>query len=525
MDTRAAIAVAILLVAGCHLMAPVDQGQGGPDADGDIDGDSDMDSDGDSDGDSDTGTASPPTVWARRAGGPGQDRAERVAVTAEGTIIAVGTFEQTAVFGLGDPNETTLVAAGERDLFLAAFDPFGALLWARRAGGVGMDEVGLALFADGSSVVTGRADGQAVFGPGEPNETALPWGEGEGAFFVAWFGPDGALHDVRATPGGQGRAAAALPDGSVVVAGAFWGSLVLGAGEPGEVTLTGSPGDDRLFVARYGPSHDLVFATAAAGDGEARPDDLVAFPDGSFALAGQFRDTVILGPGEPHETELTAQASDDLLVARFGADGALAWARSETGTTSNIGGGSESARAIGRLGGGRVVVVGGYDYSIVFGAGEPHETELPGELGGMFVAAYEPGGALAWAVRAGRASGQALASAADASGPIYAAGWFGDFFYDTMTFGPDTPGECTLDGAGQPDIGLARYGAGGEVLWARAMGGPGQDELGALAVMPDGSPVLAGAFEGTAHFDLGVPADDTLASAGEGDVFVARLAP
>lgn len=488
---------------------------------------SDGDSDTDANTDADTDTEAPAVVWVRSAGGPGADRASHVATAADGTSIAVGSFEATAVFGEGETGETALIAAGDRDLFMAAFGPDGALRWAKRAGGAGYDDARcVSVFADSSSVITGLLHGAAVFGEGEPNETTLQFGDDDYAYFIAWYAADGGLLAVRsAVAGGSvaaGYAVAALGDGSVIVAGVFTDSIVLGEGEAGEVELTATPGNQQAFVARYDPSHTLAFARATDGDYDLYPFDVVALPGGSFALAGAFTGTVILGPGEANETTFTSEGGYDLLVARFGADGALAWAR--TAAAAALPSPDDKARAIGPFGADGVAVAGFYAKSVTFGDGESAETTLTGNGGGMFTAAYDPDGDLAWAVKAGKGQGYALSSVEGAAGPIYAAGLFGAF-YDTITFGADGPDECTLVGVGGDDIALAKYDGEGGVLWARAMGGEGDEELGALSVLPDGSPVLVGSFMAEAVFDLGQPADDTVVSAGDRDAFIARLAP
>ncbi|MCK9459771.1 MAG: hypothetical protein M0R80_09050 [Proteobacteria bacterium] len=514
--TRAAAIAATLLLAGCGKTGLIFGETAGSDADADSDADTDVD------GDTDTGI--PATVWVRSAGGPGEDRASHVATAADGTSIAVGSFEQTAVFGEGEPGEIALAAAGGKDVFVAAYGPDGALLWAERAGSAGIDTVlGADAFADGTSIVTGQVEGDAVFGEGEANETTLPWGDEEYAFFAAWYAADGGLIEVVSEAGGAGAAgyaAAALEDGSAIVVGIFVGSILLGEGEPGEVELTATPGCQQGFFARYDPSRSLVFARATDGDGNLFPYDVVAYPDGSFAMAGAFSGTLVLGSGEPNEATLY-QSNIGLVVARFDPDGALAWAVTANGLPQGDGG---RARAIGEFGDGGVTVAGDYSWAVTFGQGEPNQTTLTGYLGGMFTAAYEPDGSLAWAVKAGKGSGHALASMEGAAGPIYAAGQFG-WSDGTITFGAETSGECVLATAGGFDVALARYDAEGAVIWTRAMGGIGTERPSALAALTDDSPVLVGSFEDAAAFDLGQPADDTVVSAGDRDMFIARLAP
>ena len=56
------------------------------------------------------------------------------------TATSPGVSQGTATFGPGEPNETTLTAAGYRDIFVAKYDRDGALLWATQAGGTDIDQ-------------------------------------------------------------------------------------------------------------------------------------------------------------------------------------------------------------------------------------------------------------------------------------------------------------------------------------------------------------------------------------------------
>ena len=68
-------------------------------------------------------TADGSLSWARSAGGSGSDWSAGVSVFEDGSIIAAGAFAETATFGTGEANETTLIAAGAADMFIAKYNP------------------------------------------------------------------------------------------------------------------------------------------------------------------------------------------------------------------------------------------------------------------------------------------------------------------------------------------------------------------------------------------------------------------
>ncbi|MGE3471515.1 MAG: SBBP repeat-containing protein [Vicinamibacterales bacterium] len=114
--------------------------------------------------------ASPPRAsaqfldWAKQAGdasglgGISVEGAEAVAADAAGFSYVTGTFRGQATFGVGEPNETVLTGVAGQDIFVAKYDPAGALVWARGAGADGGAQdwaFGIAVDAAGNSYVTG----------------------------------------------------------------------------------------------------------------------------------------------------------------------------------------------------------------------------------------------------------------------------------------------------------------------------------------------------------------------------------
>jgi len=245
-----------------------------------------------------------------------------------------GFFQGPAIFGEGEPNETTLTATGTDpdtflsppDIFVAKYDGDGMLLWATKAGGVGADEgLDIATTQGGDSYVTGFFRGTATFGEGEPNETTLT-STGERNIFVAKYDRDGAL--VWATRAGgagilyQGSGIATTELGDSYVTGIFTETATFGEGEPNETTLTSvsdfvSLGD--IFVAKYDRDGALLWATQAGGALTDASRGIATTASGESYVTGRFRGIATFGEGEPNETTLTSPGptDTDIFVAKY----------------------------------------------------------------------------------------------------------------------------------------------------------------------------------------------------------------
>lgn len=104
--------------------------------------------------------ASGNVVFAKRAGGIGSEEGNGIAIDENLNCYITGYFQATATFGL-----TNLISAGENDIFVAKYDASGNVLWAMRAGGIGVDESkAIAIDGSGHPYLTGRFQGSANFG-------------------------------------------------------------------------------------------------------------------------------------------------------------------------------------------------------------------------------------------------------------------------------------------------------------------------------------------------------------------------
>jgi len=182
-------------------------------------------------------------LWAKRAGGTGNEVSSGIAVDQAGSCFVTGYFNGTASFGTTD-----LTSSGNYDIFAVKLDANGNWLWAKRAGGVSNDYANaIALDANNCCVyLTGSFYGSAQFG------TKALTSSGESDIFVARLDANG--NWLWATKGGgisseEGLGIATDSRGNCYVTGDFYDDIQFGG-----MTLTGSGYSDVYVVKLAAPA-------------------------------------------------------------------------------------------------------------------------------------------------------------------------------------------------------------------------------------------------------------------------------
>ena len=71
-------------------------------------------------------------IWAKSAGGTGNDLAASVTTDAAGNVYVGGWYKSTSIYGMANTNTN-------QDMFLAKYSSGGAVLWTKRAGSTAND--------------------------------------------------------------------------------------------------------------------------------------------------------------------------------------------------------------------------------------------------------------------------------------------------------------------------------------------------------------------------------------------------
>jgi hypothetical protein len=135
--------------------------------------------------------------------------------------------------------------------------------------------------------------------------------------------------------------------------------------------------------------------------------------------------------------------------------------------------------------------------------------------GGGFISKLDSSGNFIWAKAIG-GSGVSI-SIDPASGDVYTTG----IFLGTTDFDPGA-GIFNLTDAGSYDSFISKLDASGNFVWAKSMGGMGQDVGYSIAIDASGNVYTTGGFEGTADFDPGAGVFN-LTTRGSSDIFISKL--
>jgi hypothetical protein len=137
----------------------------------------------------------------------------------------------------------------------------------------------------------------------------------------------------------------------------------------------------------------------------------------------------------------------------------------------------------------------------------------------IFIEKLDPQGEMVWIkVIADWAHESGEDMVIDAQGNLYIVGYFG---WTAVDFDPG-PGIFYMSAEGESDVFVLKMDRNGNLVWARSMGGEGEDIGRAIALDPAGNIVLTGYFTETMDFDPG-SGTYNLTAVDHEDVFVAKL--
>ncbi|MHB8954831.1 MAG: putative Ig domain-containing protein [Pirellulaceae bacterium] len=283
-------------------------------------------------------------MWAKSLGGAGEDWAHGEFVDSEGSVYIAGHFQQTADFDPG-PGSVTLTATGSIDAFLLKLDSSGTLVWARSAGGTGIDlTTDVTVDSNGDVYAVGYFQATVDFDPGTPvqNVTNL----GTMSAFVWSLDQAGELRWIQRISGGMEHELAGFGNdfnitadkaNNVIISGYFRDGVDFET-DAGTTHLT-SAGARDVVVAKFNSSEVFIWADRIGGADDDLNGQVTTDSVGNVYLAGFFAGQVDVDPG-PDTYWLTSEGFSDAFIVKLDEAGNFVWARRSGGA------GGEEAQGI-----------------------------------------------------------------------------------------------------------------------------------------------------------------------------------
>jgi gliding motility-associated-like protein len=173
----------------------------------------------------------------------------------------------------------------------------------------------------------------------------------------------------------------------------------------------------------------------------------------------------------------------DVFIVKYDASGNILWARSAGGDQFDEG------QAICADASGNIYVTGWYQSASITFGNITLTNANPGNLD-FFIVKYDPSGNAVWAKSA--EGGNACGISTDASGNIYATGYFNT---PTITFGNITLTNSGGVNFTSGDVFIVKYNSAGNALWAHSAGGNSMDIGVSVSTNALGNAIITGYFQ------------------------------
>jgi len=262
-------------------------------------------------------------VWAKKAGGTGEDYGYSIASYGTDAVYLAGSFSGTADFdpGAGTAN---LISAGGNDIFVLKLNSSGEYVWAKGMGGTDGDisyGVVMRVDSDGNVYTTGDYSGTADFDPGAGTANLVSTGYSD--FFISKLNSSGEYVWVKSIGSDYwydiSLAIDLDSDSNVYASGTFWGTVDFDPGDSSS-TLASTESYD-TFVLKLNSSGEYVWAKLVGGtggvvEGYDQGSAVSVDEDDNVYVAGYFEGTGDFDPSED-TVEITSAGAQDIFILKL----------------------------------------------------------------------------------------------------------------------------------------------------------------------------------------------------------------
>lgn len=223
-------------------------------------------------------------IWAKRAGGSGDDYGLGVAYFNDGNIGITGYFERIALFS---GNE--LISAGKSDMYIATYTGDGDLIWIKQGGSSGNDYGGdIAIDIEGNVNVTGAFVDTASF------DAISIISKGEQDMFVAQYSSSGNLNWINSFGGLNNETDFEIEtdlNNNIIIACNLSDTVSMG-----DTVLTSlSSGADYFIIGQFDQQGNFLEVSQISGSGNVMINDISTDNKNNILTTGFFTRDIDFG--------------------------------------------------------------------------------------------------------------------------------------------------------------------------------------------------------------------------------------
>ncbi len=407
--------------------------------------------------------AQPVIEWQQSLGGINYDVGYDIQPTADGGYIATGTTESANSGNVGN-------LQGAADCWLIKMDATGAIEWQRTLGGSDTDE---------AFSIRQTSDGGYILGAHtNSNDGDVSGHHGNRDYWIVKMDATGAIEWQRAL-GGSGN-----ENFGSVVQTSDGGYFVSGLSNSNNGNVTGNHGQFDIWVLKLDQDGAIQWQKTLGGSDFDSAADAIQTADGGFAIAGFSRSI---------DGDLSfSRGAEDVWIIKLTDTGAFEWSNTFGGNVIDV------ATSI------QQTSDGGY---VTVGFTSSNNGDVSGNHGGSdyWVLKLGATGDLEWQRTFGGTSSEICTVVRQTSDGGYIVGGHTN----------SNDGQVTGYHGGDSDCWIVRLDPSGNLIWQKAIGGSGNDQMFAVEETTEGGFVFA-AF--TTSID-----GDVLGNQGGFDFWVVKL--
>lgn len=417
----------------------------------------------------------------------------------------VGRFYSSSIIFGSDSIVNFDSTGNTSDLIIIKYDSTGNVLWAKSAGGMGMDNANsVDIDSSGNIYLVGDfASSTITF------DTIILMNSNiidTADIFLVKYDSNGNVLWAKSGCGTNydyAQSVAVSSSGIIYITGNFFSSIITF----GSTTLT-NVGTNDIFIVKYDTNGTVLWAKSAGGLSYEEPYSVAIDISENAYITGGFRSKTVAFDSTNLTNADSTSNTYDIFVAKYNTSGNLEWAKRFGGTNWDEG----NSIALDTLG--NIYVAGIFSsFNLIFDS----DTLTNAGYEDIFLVKYDINGKVFWAKSAGGADGGDWANSlsVDDSGNSYVTGVFQG---DTLTLG--TTSLVNADNIHNThDVFLAKYNTNGNVIWATSAKGTDIDWASSVAHDAFGNIYVGGTFRSpTITFGI-----NTLSNVGYGDIFLAKL--